>query len=144
MNSEIWGPHYWFVIHTIAINYPIKPNALQKKSHYKFIQDLPTFLPDKKSSRNFTELLQIYPVLPYLDSRKDFIKWTHFIHNRVNESLGKDQISYNDFYTGYFNQYKTIEQKSRDYKKKTQMQLYFLTLFLMSVFAYYINKKKLN
>jgi hypothetical protein len=144
MNSEIWGPHYWFVIHTIAINYPIKPNALQKKSHYKFIQDLPTFLPDKKSSRNFTELLQIYPVLPYLDSRKDFIKWTHFIHNRVNESLGKDQISYNDFYTGYFNQYKTIEQKSSDYKKKTQMQLYFLTLFLMSVFAYYINKKKLN
>ena len=144
MNSEIWGPHYWFVIHTIAITYPIKPNALQKKSHYKFIQDLPSFLPDKKSSRNFTELLQIYPVLPYLDSRKDFIKWTHFIHNIVNKSLGKDQISYNDFYTGYFNQYKTIEQKSSDYKKKTQMQLYLLTLFLMSVFAYYINKKKLN
>ena len=144
MNSEIWGPHYWFVIHTIAINYPIKPNALQKKSHYKFIQDLPSFLPDKKSSRNFTELLQIYPVLPYLDSRKDFIKWTHFIHNRVNESLGKDQISYNDFYTSYFNQYKSTQQKNRDSIKKNKMQLYFLTLFLMSVFAYYINKKKLN
>lgn len=144
MNSEIWGTHYWFVIHTIAINYPIKPNALEKKRHYKFIQDLPTFLPDKKSSKNFSKLIQIYPVLPYLDSRKDFIKWTHFIHNRVNESLGKDQISYNDFYIGYFNQYKPNEQKNSDSKKKTQMQLYFLTLFLISVFAYYINKKKLN
>lgn len=144
MNSEIWGPHYWFVIHTIAINYPIKPNAIQKKSYYKFIQDLPSFLPDKNSSKKLTELIQIYPVLPYLDTRKDFIKWTHFIHNRVNESLGKDQISYSNFYTNYFNQYKNQEQKSYDTMKKTRIQLYFLTLFLMSVFAYYINKKKLN
>ena len=70
MNSEIWGPHYWFVIHTIAINYPIKPNALEKKRHYKFIQDLPTFLPDKKSSKNtpsgaiFLEAHDAFPAEP--------------------------------------------------------------------------------
>ena len=64
MNPEIWGPHYWFVIHSIAFNYPNNPNALQKKDHYKFIQSLPEFIPDKKSSKNFAELLKLDSVVP--------------------------------------------------------------------------------
>ena len=24
LNPKIWGPHYWFFLHTIAINYPKK------------------------------------------------------------------------------------------------------------------------
>ena len=26
LNSKIWGPHYWFVLLTIAMTYPIEPN----------------------------------------------------------------------------------------------------------------------
>ncbi len=143
MNSEIWGPHYWFVIHTIAFNYPNKPNVIDKKSHYKFVQDLPLFIPDKKSSRNFTQILKLYPVLPYLDSRKDFIKWTHFIHNRVNESLGKDQISLKDFYISYFNNYKSTNEKTNNYLKDRKLKLYILTISLLLIISYYMNKKKL-
>tara|TARA_B100000424_G_C22689156_1_gene376806 strand:- start:60 stop:491 length:432 start_codon:yes stop_codon:yes gene_type:complete len=143
MNPEIWGPHYWFVIHTIAFNYPNKPNVIEKKSHYKFIQDLPLFIPDKKSSRNFTEILKIYPVLPYLDNRKDFLKWTHFVHNRVNESLGKDQISLKDFYIGYFNNYKTSTEKSKDNLRDRKIKLYIFTVIMLLIISYYISKKKL-
>lgn len=143
MNSEIWGPHYWFVIHTIAFNYPNKPNVIDKKSHYKFVQDLPLFIPDKKSSRNFTQILKLYPVLPYLDSRKDFIKWTHFIHNRVNESLGKDQISLKDFYISYFNNYKSTNEKTNNSLKDRKLKLYILTISLLLIISYYMNKKKL-
>tara|TARA_Y100000741_G_C18239833_1_gene553181 strand:+ start:653 stop:1084 length:432 start_codon:yes stop_codon:yes gene_type:complete len=143
MNSEIWGPHYWFVIHTMAFNYPNKPNVIDKKSHYKFVQDLPLFIPDKKSSRNFIQILKLYPVLPYLDNRKDFIKWTHFIHNRVNESLGKDQISLKDFYISYFNNYKSTNEKTNNSLKDRKIKLYILTISLLLIISYYMNKKKL-
>ena len=141
MNSEIWGPHYWFVIHTIAFNYPKKPNDIDKKNHYKFIQDLSSFIPNKICSRNMSELLKIYPVLPYLDSRKDFVKWTHFIHNRINESLGKDQISLADFYRGYYNNYKSKDNKNIDKIKKRKIILYFISVFMLCLLAIYISKK---
>lgn len=143
MNPEIWGPHYWFVIHSIAFNYPKNPNAIQKKDHYKFIQSLPQFLPDNKSSNNFSELLKLYSVIPYLDSRKDFIKWTHFIHNRVNESLGKDVISLSDFYYIYNKHYNPVHEKiSKQFKYK--IQIYFATISLLLILAHNMSKKKLS
>ena len=141
MNPEIWGPHYWFVIHSIAMNYPNSPNAIDKKDHYKFVQSLPQFIPDKKSAKNFTELIKLYPVLPYLDNRKDFVKWTHFIHNRVNESLGKDQISLRDFYYGYYLQYKPVIAKENN-KYAYKIYLYLVVVFVLSLLALAISKKK--
>ena len=41
MDAEIWGPHYWFVLHTIAFNYPKHPSAIQKKLHYRLMHNLP-------------------------------------------------------------------------------------------------------
>ncbi len=32
LNPEIWGPHYWFVLYTIALSYPLKPNDVSKKN----------------------------------------------------------------------------------------------------------------
>ena len=46
LDPNIWGPHYWFVIHSIALNYPKNPNDTTKKKYYTFIHDLPLFLPD--------------------------------------------------------------------------------------------------
>lgn len=143
MNPEIWGPHYWFVIHSIAFNYPNNPNALQKKDHYKFIQSLPEFIPDKKSSKNFAELLKLYSVVPYLDSRKDFVKWTHFIHNRVNESLGKDEISIADFYYLQNLHYNPTQKKINKHFT-TKLQIYFFTLALLLLVAHTMSKKKHN
>ena len=143
MNPEIWGPHYWFVIHSIAFNYPKNPNGLQKKDHYKFVQSLPQFIPDTKSSSNFTELLKLYSVIPYLDNRKDFVKWTHFIHNRVNESLGKDVISLTDFYYIYNKHYNPIEEKiNKHFKYK--IQIYLITITLLLILSHSMSKKKLS
>ena len=32
LDPKIWGPHYWFFIHTVAMTYPVRPNAITKKS----------------------------------------------------------------------------------------------------------------
>jgi len=40
MNFEpdVWGPHYWFFLHTIAHSYPESPNAVTKRKYYDLIQ----------------------------------------------------------------------------------------------------------
>ena len=93
MDPVIWGPPYWFVLHTIASNYPIMPTSIQKKIHYRFIHNLHEFIPNRESANAFSSLLQDFPVAPYLDTRDDFVRWMHLIHNKVNASLEKPAIS---------------------------------------------------
>ena len=45
LDPEIWGPHFWFFINTLALNYPNNPNDVTIKKYYEFIQNLPLFIP---------------------------------------------------------------------------------------------------
>jgi hypothetical protein len=108
---HVWGPHYWFFLHTIAESYPITPNSITKKKYYDFVQNIPMFLPVEEISTYFSKLLNDYPVQPYLDNRESFIKWFWFIHNKINEKLEKPVISLKDFYIQYYEQYKSTNTK---------------------------------
>jgi len=90
---SVWGPHYWFFIHTVAESYPMTPNSVTKRKYYDFIQNVPLFIPVPEMGDKFSELLDKYPVTPYLDNRDSFVRWTHFIHNKYNHMLGKEEIS---------------------------------------------------
>ena len=46
LDSKVWGPHYWFVLQSMGLTYPLNPNAVTKKKYYDFIQNIPLFLPD--------------------------------------------------------------------------------------------------
>lgn len=96
MKSEVWGPKYWFVLHSIAETYPETPNESTRKIYYSLIRNIPLFIPDKTIGKSFGILLDEYPVTPYLDSRVSLMKWTHYIHNVVNKKLGKNKISYKE------------------------------------------------
>ena len=114
LDPKIWGPHYWFVLHTIALHYPVNPNDVIKKKYYDLIQNFPSFLPHKNSRIHFTSLLDAYPISPYLDSRKSFIQWTHFIHNKVNEMLLLETIPISEFYDRYYDEYKPKPLKQHE------------------------------
>ena len=117
LDPKIWGPHYWFFLHTIAMTYPIHPNAVTKKKYYEFVQNIPLFIPVEIMAGEFSKLLDQYPVQPYLDSRESFIRWMWFIHNKINKKLEKPQISLNDFYVKYYEEYKPINEKMSEYYK---------------------------
>ena len=34
MLTSVWGPSFWHVLHTISVNYPVKPSC-DDKQHYK-------------------------------------------------------------------------------------------------------------
>lgn len=104
--SEYWGPHYWFFLHTIGEIYPMYPNEVTKRKFYDLIINMPLFIPEEKIGNDFAELLDKYPVTPYLDNKDSFRKWLHFIHNKINERLGKKQMSYVKSRKMYMQHYK--------------------------------------
>ena len=105
LDPVVWGPHYWFFLMTTAVNYPDHVNDVTRKKYYDFIQNFPMFIPDPDISAEFSRMLDKYPVTPYLDSRTSFIKWFHFIHNRYNVILFKDELPLHDALQRYYLHY---------------------------------------
>lgn len=124
LDPKIWGPHYWFFLHTIAMSYPVHPNAVTKKKYYDFVQNIPLFIPVESMAGEFSKLLDQYPVQPYLDNKESFIRWMWFIHNKINKKLEKPQISLNDFYVKYYEEYKPINEKMSEYYKMRGKLIY--------------------
>lgn len=141
LDPEIWGPHFWFFINTLALNYPNNPNDVTKKKYYEFIQNLPLFIPVEEIANDFDKLLKLYPVSSYLDSKKSFVKWVHFIHNKINEKLEKPKISLNDFYNNYYNKYKKKDIKFKEFEKWKMQILYAIFMIGgLGIIIYYHNK----
>ena len=140
-NPNVWGPHYWFFLHTIAMTYPHHPNAVTKKKYYEFIQNLPLFIPVEEISKEFEKLIDKYPITPYLDNRDSFTRWMYFIHNKINEKLEKPSISLNDFFVQYYNQYKSQNEKILEYYKLKEKIIYGGILITISGVIYYLYDK---
>jgi hypothetical protein len=141
LDPKIWGPHYWFFLHTLSMTYPKNPNAVNKKKYYEFIQNLPLFIPVESISGEFSKLLDKYPVAPYLDNRESFIQWVHFIHNKINEKLEKPQISLNEFYVKYYEEYKPNDVKMLEFYKLREKLIYTGLLLSISLTIYYLYDK---
>jgi hypothetical protein len=143
MNFEpdVWGPHYWFFLHTIAHSYPESPNAVTKRKYYDLIQNMPLFIPVSDIGNKFSNLLDKYPVTPYLDSRESFIRWVHFIHNKVNVSIGKEEVSFLksiDIYKSYYKAKPFVLSETLNIKKH-----YIHTAFTLScILIIYIMTKE--
>jgi hypothetical protein len=138
LDPNIWGPHYWFFLHTISMTYPNRPNTLTKKKYYEFIQNLPLFIPVEKISTEFSKLIDECPVTPYLDNRESFIRWTHFIHNKINEKLEKPLLTLNDFYIKYYDEYKPTNIKLREFNKLFGKIVYLIIIISFIGLIYYL------
>jgi len=139
LDPKVWGPHYWFVLHTIAITYPFNPNEVTRKKYYDFIQNLPLFLPIDEIGNSFSKLLDKYPVTPYLDSRQSFTKWMHFIHNKINVSLELPELTMEEAMTAYYEHYipKTVkDNENRKRREKIIFLAIFMIIVVVSVFLY--------
>lgn len=141
LDPKIWGPHYWFFLHTVAMTYPHHPNAVTKKKYYEFIQNLPLFIPVEQISKEFEKLIDVYPITPYLDNRDSFTRWMHFIHNKINEKLEKPPITLNDFFVQYYNQYKSQNEKMAEYYKLREKLVYGGILVSILGAIYYLYDK---
>ena len=141
LNPKVWGPHYWFVLHTIALTYPLKPNETVKKKYYDFIENLPIFIPIENIGNYFSELLDKYPVTPYLDSRESFIKWVYFIHNEVNKNLGYEELTLSESLEKYYKQYENCEKQFEINNNRREHYIYFGILLILIIITINVYKK---
>ncbi|ARF09954.1 disulfide thiol oxidoreductase, Erv1 / Alr family [Indivirus ILV1] len=93
MDSDIWGPYFWFMIHSTSFEYPIKPTKNDKKQYKKFYESFKYVLPCEVCRNNYSEHLKETPIDDeVLKSRKNLFIWTVKIHNKVNILNGKKII----------------------------------------------------
>lgn len=141
LDPAVWGPHFWFFLHTLAISYPHHPNAITKKKYYELIQNLPLFIPVEVIGSDFIKILDEYPVTAYLDNRESLIKWMHFIHNKINEKLEKPKISLNDFYIRYYEEYKPKDLKMKEHYRWREKIIYTLVVLASTFLIVYLYNK---
>jgi hypothetical protein len=117
--------------------YPDTPNAVTKRKYYDFITNLPIFIPNAEIGNRFSQLLDKYPVSPYLDRRESFLRWVHFMHNKVNVLLGKPEISLDAALENYFAEYRpkpiVLSEKLQWKKYALVGAVIFACLFLIYV-----------
>lgn len=93
---SVWGPFFWHTIHIVALGYPNSPTYTDKKSAKEFYESLAFLLPCAICKEHYKEHLAKNPLTPFLDSKKDLLKWTINIHNLVNKKLGKPEWTHEE------------------------------------------------
>ena len=141
LNHNVWLPHLKFTLQTMAITYPAHPNDVSKKKYYDFIQNLPVFFPLEPIGKNFLKLLDKYPVTPYLSSRMSFMKWVHFILNKIHEQLEQPVDEFYDSLEKYYDEYKPKEIRNKELIKTRQRYIQFGIALLIIGGIFYIYKK---
>lgn len=101
MDPNVWGPSFWFVLHTVSINYPEQPTFVEKRTHYDFYRIIQHILPCEMCRTHYKELFVQYPIEPFLTSKQSLVAWVVMIHNQVNKRLHKPLLSTQDVLHNY-------------------------------------------
>lgn len=96
IDKSVWGPHYWFVLHSFAENYPEHPNNLDKEVALNFLKSFPFLLPCAECSHHAYQYVKDrVELLPKIVlSRKNMIHFMITFHNDVNIRIGKPIFLY--------------------------------------------------
>jgi len=98
MLTSVWGPVFWFFLHTMSFNYPVKPTEENKKHYRDFILSLKDILPCKYCRDNFKLNMQKLPLtMEKMKNRETFSKYVYELHEVINTMLNKkSHLSYED------------------------------------------------
>ena len=55
LQTSVWGPHMWFMLHVISFNYPLTPSKENKKNYKSFFNSLDNILPCRSCRENLRE-----------------------------------------------------------------------------------------
>lgn len=141
LDPVIWLPHFKFIMITISLYYPKTPNAVTKKKYYHLVQNLPLFFPQTPIGNKYINLLDEYPVTPYLDSRLSFMKWVNFMNNKLNDIMGQPHEELYESLEKYYHHYKPKEMVEREKIKKNKRYIYFAIFVLVLGLSIYVYSK---
>ncbi len=94
MLPEIWGTHFWHMIHFIALNYKDNPSNTEQTDYGNYFKYLGYVLPCEKCAEEYNNYIDKHP--PQLESRNSLFEWTVSLHNHVNMYLNKQHMECED------------------------------------------------
>lgn len=130
VDPTIWGPHMWTMIHIICLHAPVKIDTNVRNSYYMFFSMMPYALPCDKCRDHWLQHIHKYPLENALHSRDSLFRWSVNMHNLVNKSLGKKEISYDDAYSYWSN---TNNIKNKGCKNNEKITEGFVNLSLSKI-----------
>ncbi|GHV49404.1 hypothetical protein AGMMS49579_00920 [Spirochaetia bacterium] len=93
MDPKKWGPCYWYMFHTYAVNYPDDPSPIVKHAAKNFIMGIPFYLPCPVCTDHASAFLNHYEqkigIKNVISSKSNMIQFFKDFHNSVNYRLGK-------------------------------------------------------
>lgn len=110
---EVWGPHFWFTLHTISFFYPEYPTSTDMRNYKEFFERFALFIPCSSCQQHYKQFLKQYPIDGYLDSRDSLSRWVVYLHNKVNVRNGKPEWSYDDVVKDYRRKYSPQKEKAK-------------------------------
>jgi hypothetical protein len=132
LNPKIWGPHAWFLFHSITLSYPECPNKTDKEKMKDFFLSLDGVLPCGKCRQNFKKHLIKHPLTDQiLSNKKEVVLWLLNIHNEVNKINNKRIFTYDELIQYYNNEY------SKDNKLSYIILVIILIIILLILFIYF-------
>jgi hypothetical protein len=86
--KRVWGPKWWYTLHTYAIEYPDAVSSLSdQQRHYAEIMSIINNLPCGKCQRHALQHISANP--PNMRGSAELQAWLFNFHNAVNIRLKK-------------------------------------------------------
>ena len=105
MDPNIWGPKFWFSLHSVSFTYPFSPDTKDKERYKTFFGLLEHLLPCVLCRKNYSKNIQNYPIEGHLESRRSLAYWVMDIHNMVNVENGKPSMTREEMLENFERQY---------------------------------------
>jgi hypothetical protein len=102
VQPDYWGRnHGWPMFHLAALSAPADLGSRpdEQKRLYDYYTNYGKGLPCTSCRGHYAEGIATNP--PDISSRQALIAWTHHVHNKVNEALGKPVLSYADAWSAW-------------------------------------------
>ena len=139
MDPKVWGPKLWFVIHTLALNYPDNPSYEQKRIHEDFFNNLVFLIPCDKCRIHYRQHINNNPVVNHLKNSDILFRYTIDLHNEVNKTLNKRTYSYEEVVKFYRIEYGDERANNSIFNRKTLLGV--LIAIVLSGLGYLVYKK---
>lgn len=80
-----WGPYFWYVIKSMAHNYPNNPNVETIKHTKAFLYSLQSIMPCQTCKNNYKKYILEHPFESCLYDRNLLLHWIHKLENDIRK-----------------------------------------------------------
>ena len=142
IEPALFGPHLWATMHYIALGAPDVLNDSQRTFYKNFYNHLPFIIPCSSCGEHLTENLAKLPIDDALGGSAALFKWTVDLHNIVNKSLGKPEMTVEQAKAFWMSASASAFQLKTNNKKKVVLTL--VVLLVLMGGAIYFSKDMLR